>query len=250
MFTVFAISLFCNAILMKILYIIALSFFSSLTLFILTKLMGNKQISQLTTFDYIIGITIGSIAAEMATSLEDDFKEPLTAMITYGIIAAILSVITNKSLAIRRFIDGKSMILYENGKLYKKNFTKARLNVNEFLTECRLLGYYNIADIQTAILEPNGRISVMPKASARPVTVSDMNITPTEEKPPVAIILDGKILKRNLKFTGNNEIWLKNRLTQQGVGDIKNIFFASCDNKNNLSVYTNIKEKPDYDIFS
>lgn len=235
---------------MDALYIILLSLFSALTLFALTKLMGNKQISQLTTFDYIVGIVIGNVTAEMATDIDDDFTEPLTAMITFAVIATVLSVVTNKSLAARRFFDGKSLILYENGKMFRKNFSKARLNVNEFLTECRLLGYYDISDIQTAILEPNGRISILPKSVSRPVTTRDMNIVPTEEKPPVAVILDGKVLKRNLKFTGNNEVWLMKQLTGQGIHDVKSIFYASCDNENNLSVYTDIKEKPDSDIFS
>lgn len=235
---------------MNILYIIILSVLSVFILFILTKLMGNKQISQMTSFDYIIGITIGSIAAEMATSLEDDFKEPLTAMVVYGLVAVLLSVVTNKSIKMRRLIDGTSMILYENGKLYRKNFKKAKLNINEFLSECRLLGYYNIADIQSAILESNGKISVLPKAVARPTTNRDMNIVPTEEKPPVIVISDGKVLPANLKFTGNNEVWLKNQLKAQNIPSVKDVFLASCDSDNNLSVYTNIDEKPDGDIFS
>lgn len=235
---------------MEILYIILLSVSSAFVMFLLTKLMGNKQISQLTSFDYIIGITLGSIAAEMATSVDDGFEKPLTAMITYGLIATALSVLTNKSIRIRRVVDGKSMILYENGKIFRRNFKKAKLNINEFLTECRLLGYYDIADIQTAVLEPNGRISVMPKAVSRPVTARDMNIVPNEEKPPIAVIIDGKVLKNNLKFTGNNEIWLKKQLSEQGISSIRKVFYAACDCENNLSAYTDIKEMPDYDIFS
>lgn len=234
----------------NMLSIVVLSVVSILVLFVLTKLMGNKQISQMTSFDYIIGITIGSIAAEMSTSLEDDFKEPLTAMIVYGLIAALLSLLTNKSIIMRRFIDGKSMILFENGKLFKKNFKKAKLNINEFVSECRLLGYYNIADIQAAYLEPNGKISVMPKSIARPPTNREMNIVPEEEKAPVTVIIDGKILFKNLKLTGNNEVWVKNQLKAQNINSVKDVFYAFCDCNNNLSVYTDIKEQPKNDIFS
>lgn len=234
---------------MELLYIIGLSLFSMAILFVLTKLMGNKQISQMTTFDYVIGITIGSIAAEMATSLEDGFHKPLTAMITYGIVAVLLSVITNKSLKARRVIDGTSLILYDNGKLFKKNLRKAKLNVSEFLTECRISGYPNISDIQTAVLEANGRISVLPKSEARPVTNKDLQLSPEQEKLPVTVILDGIVLKGNLKFTGNNEVWLKKELQNQGIKSIKDVFYASCDNNNNLSVYTAVKEKPEKDMF-
>lgn len=234
---------------MDIIYIVLLSLFSITVLFILTKLMGNKQISQMTTFDYITGITIGSIAAEMATELEDGFHKPLMAMITYGLVAVLLSIMTNKSLKARRLIDGTSLILYDNGKLFKKNMRKANLNVSEFLTECRISGYPNIADIQTAVLEANGRLSVLPKAEARPVTNRDMNMFPEQEKMPVTVILDGVILKDNLKYTGNNDIWLKKQLDEQGIKNIKDVFYASCDSNNNLSVYTTVKEKPYRDIF-
>ena len=233
---------------MDIIYVILLSLFSIIVLFILTKLMGNKQISQMTTFDYITGITIGSIAAEMATNLED-FLKPLTAMITYGLVATILAVITNKSLKARRIIDGTALILYDNGKLFKKNMSKANLNISEFLTECRISGYANIADIQTVILEPNGRISVLPKAEARPATNRDMNLSPQQEKVPITIILDGEILSENLKYTGNNDIWLKKQLNEQGIKNVKDVFYASCDNNNNLSAYITVKEEPDRDIF-
>lgn len=211
--------------------------------------MGNKQVSQMTMFDYITGITIGSIAAEMATDLEEGFHRPLIAMLIYGFVAALLSVLSNKFLKARRFIDGTSLILLENGKLFKKNLKKANLNINELLVQCRLMGYHNISDIQTAVLEPNGRISILPKASARNVTNKDMNLSPQEDKLPVTIILDGKVLEENLKFTGNNKTWLKKQLENQGIKNTDEIFYASCDGNNCLSVYTCVKEKPDRDIF-
>ena len=184
----------------------------------------------------------------MATEL-DGFHKPLTAMIVCGLIAALLSVISNKSLKARRLIDGTSLILYKNGKLFKKNLSKSKLNLCELLSECRLAGYCNIADIQTIILEPNGRISVQPKSEARPVTNKDMNLPAIDEQLPVTIILDGVILEENLKYTGNNNIWLKKQLDEQGIKNIKDVFYASCDGNNNLSVYTTVKEKPDRDIF-
>ena len=123
---------------MHIFKIIYLSFGSLVILFILTKLMGNREMSQLTMFDYIIGITIGSIAAEMATSLENDFMEPVVAMIVYGLITISISYITSKSLKLRRFFTGKSKILLDNGKLYRKNFKSSKIDLNDFLMECRI----------------------------------------------------------------------------------------------------------------
>lgn len=122
---------------MEILKIIILSFSSAIFLFILTKLMGNKEMSQLSMFDYIIGITIGSIAAEMSTALESSFTQPLVAMAIYAIISILLSIFSNKSLKFRRLIYGNTLILYNNGEIFKNNLKKAKMDLNEFLTQCR-----------------------------------------------------------------------------------------------------------------
>ena len=122
---------------MELLKIAALSFGSLIFLFILTKLMGNKEISQLSMFDYIIGITIGSIAAEMSTALEDDFMQPVIAMAVYAIVSIIISILSYKSIKVRRIISGNSLIFLDNGELYHDNLKKAKLDLNEFLMQCR-----------------------------------------------------------------------------------------------------------------
>lgn len=209
---------------MELLKIVLLSFFSIIVLFILSKLMGNKEMSQLSMFDYIISITIGSIAAEMATALESDFMQPLVAMAIYALVSIIISIISYKSLKFRRIISGNSLILLDNGKLYRKNFKKAKLDINEFLMQCRTDGYFNLADIQTAILEANGKISFLPVSQKRPVTPNDMNINIPLEKVVINIILDGKLLKENLYYTGNDEIWLEKQLSSQSINTIEELF--------------------------
>lgn len=233
---------------MEILKIASLSLGSLIILFILTKLMGNREISQLSMFDYIVSITIGSIAAEMSTALEDDFIEPLVAMVIYAVISIVISIISNKSLKIRRLIYGNSLILLDNGELYRKNFKKAKLDLNEFLTQCRTNGFFNLNDIQTAILESSGKISFLPKSSKRAANPSDFNLNPEEEKVCVNIILDGVLLKDNLYKTGNDEIWLQKQLVSQNINKIEDIFLATCDSNNNLSVYIkkNIQNSSDY----
>ena len=137
---------------MDILKIVALTSGSAITLYILTRLMGNKEMSQLTMFDYIIGITIGSIAAEMSTALEDDFMQPLVAMIIYAIISIAISVFSCKSLKFRRIIYGNSLILYDNDEIYVKNLKKAKIDINEFLMQCRVNVFFNIINLKTEIL--------------------------------------------------------------------------------------------------
>lgn len=229
--------------------IISLSFGSLIILFILTKLMGNREMSQLTMFDYIVSITIGSIAAEMATSLENNFMEPVVAMIVYGLVTLFISYITCKSLNIRRFFNGKAKILLDNGKLYRKNFKSAKIDLNDFLMECRINGYFNLSDIQTAILEPNGRVSFLPKSLKRPATPEDLNLSPNEENIVINVIIDGVLLKENLAKTGNNINWLENNLKKQGINNMKKVFLATCDNQNNLSVYVKLDKKNKHDFF-
>lgn len=234
---------------MDILKILSLSFGSLILLFILTKIMGNREMSQLTMFDYIVSITIGSIAAEMATSLESDFMEPVVAMIVYGLVTVFISYITCKSLNLRRFFTGRSRILLDNGKLYRKNFKSAKIDLNDFLMECRINGYFNLSDIQTAILEPNGRISFLPKTLKRPATPEDLNLSPSQENVVINVVLDGVLLKENLSKTGNNINWLENNLKEQGINDMKKVFLATCDNQNNLSVYVKLDKKNKHDYF-
>ena len=235
---------------MDLLKIVILSLSSIIILFLLTKLMGNREMSQLTMFDYIISITIGSIAAEMSTSLENNFIEPVVAMVTYAVVSVLIAILANYSLKFRRIIMGKTLILFDNGKLYRKNFKKAKLDINEFLMECRNKGFFNLSDIQTAILESNGKISFLPVSNKRPATPEDLNLTPPQEGIVRNIILDGYILQENLKHSGNNETWLFSKLKEQGINQVKDVFLATCDSNNNLSVYVKLPNKNTHNDFN
>lgn len=225
---------------MDILKIIVLSVSSFIVLFILTKLMGNREMAQLSMFDYIISITIGSIAAEMATALEDDFIEPLVAMIIYAIGAIFVSWLALHSIKARKFISGTSRILYDNGKIYFKNLKKAKMDLNEFLMQCRTNEYFNLSYIQTAILESNGKLSFIPNSLKRPTTPEDFNMNPKQEFLVTNVIIDGKVIEENLKNTGNNFKWLHDNLEKQKAGKLENILLATCDKDNNLSIYKKI----------
>lgn len=221
---------------MEILRIIITSAVSLFVLFLLTKLMGSKQVSQLTMFDYIIGISIGSIAAEMATELDTPLNS-LAAMIVYGIIAAAVSYISEKSLKARKLLSGKPLVLLDNGKLYRENMKKARMDINEFLMQCRSQGYFDISNIQTAVMEFNGRMSILPKSTERPLTPNDMNIDPEQEHMTIALIEDGVIIEENLKASGKDYIWLKKQLKEQGFNIPEDVLLAMCDRDNRLTVF-------------
>lgn len=200
-------------------------------------------------FDYINSITIGSIAAEMATDIEK-FYLPLVAIVIYTAVIFFISQITEISTKARRFLAGKSTILMENGKFYPQNFSKSKLDISEFLTQCRVSGYFNIDDIDTAILEQNGKISILPKVAARPVNTKDLNLALTQEKISVNVILDGNIMADNLKRSGNDVEWLKKELARQKVNDIRDVFIGVCNTENNkLSVYFKNSDKEQGDVF-
>ena len=138
-----------------------IAFGSFAVLFLVAKCIGHKQIAQLDFFDYITGITIGSIAAEMATELEEPWK-PLTAMFLYGGVTLLLSIISNKFPRSRKYLNGSPTILMDNGKLFYKNLKKAKLDLSEFMVMCRQQGYFDLTNVQTAVFEYNGKLTILP----------------------------------------------------------------------------------------
>lgn len=225
---------------MRFLWLCVTSVGSFATLFLIAKLIGHKQIAQLDFFDYITGITIGSIAAEMATELEDPWK-PLTAMVIYGGISLLLSVISNKSSRARRYLIGTPVILMDHGKLYRENLKKARLDLNEFLVMCRQQGYFDLTSIETAVFEYNGKLTILPVSDQRPATPNDMSLSPKQELLFTELILDGRILEGNLKRMGLDLVWLEKQLKQQHIDSAKDVFLAVCDRNLKFVIYENQK---------
>ncbi|MDE5781574.1 MAG: DUF421 domain-containing protein [Lachnospiraceae bacterium] len=236
-------------VLQEILYICALSLGSIVVLFLLTKIMGYRQMSELSMFDYVNGITIGSIAAEMSTSLDENFVEPLVAMIVYGVVSVILAYLSTKSMAARKIITGKPLILMDKGTIYEKNLKKAKIDINEFLTQCRVSGYFDVSKIQTAILEDNGKVSFLPLEADRPATPSDLNIEPKQEMMSANLVIDGKILWKNLRHAGKDENWLMNQLKANGADDIKDVILATCSDENKLNVFVKTGKQMNLDVF-
>lgn len=210
---------------MDIIKIILTALLSIVTMFIITKIMGHKQVAQLDFFDYINGITIGSIAAELATNLEEPWK-PMIALVVYGISSVMLNLLAHKIPRTRKYINGTPTILMNEGKLYRKNLKKAKLDLSEFLLLCREQGYFELDDIQTAVFEHNGKLSILPKASNRPATPTDLKITAKATHIGTEVVMDGRIMSENLHRLGYNENWLTNKLKTQGYKEAKEIFLG------------------------
>ena len=222
---------------MDVIRVILSALLSVASLFFIAKLMGHKQVAQLDFFDYISGITIGSVAAELATELETPWK-PLIALAVYGLASVLLRVLTTKLPKTRKFINGTPTILMNSGKLYRKNLKKAKLELSEFLLLCREMGYFDLGEIQTAVFESNGKLSVLPKAANRPATPQDLKITAKEAHIGTEVILDGRVMSDNLSRMGKNEAWLEKQLKLQGYKDAKEIFLGIYRTEDNtLSLY-------------
>lgn len=226
---------------MDLLKVILTSLLSLGALFIIGKIMGHKQLAQLDFFDYICGITIGSIAAELATELEEPLK-PLIAMLIYGGVSVALSILSNKLPGARRFINGTPTIIMDKGKLYRENMKKAKLDLSEFMMMCRQAGYFDLGAVETAVYECNGQLTILPAAGQRPVAPEDIGLKVPKASVFTEIIMDGKVLYDNLKRMGLDEVWLKKQLNEQGYKE-REVFLALCDDNNVLTVYPEADNK-------
>lgn len=205
-------------------------------LFIVAKLIGHKQVAQFDFFDYITGITIGSIAAEMATELEQPWK-PVIAMVIYGAVTLLMSIAANKFPRSRKYLNGTPTILMDRGKLYRENLKKAKLDLSEFMIMCRQQGYFDLGSIETAVYEYNGTLSILPVTRQRPATPQDMNLNPDQELLFTELIMDGRIMEDNLNRMGLSLAWLEEQLRRRKIRSAKDVFLAVCDRNHKLVCY-------------
>ena len=221
---------------MDILKLLLTALLSVVALFVITKIMGHKQVAQLDFFDYVSGITIGSIGAELATELDEPWK-PLVALLVWGAASIILNLITSKIPGARKYINGTPTILMHEGKIYRENLRKARLDLSEFLLLCRERGFFDLEDIQTAVFEHNGKLSVLPRSARRPATPEDLKIATRAAHIGVELIMDGRIMGENLSRIGRDERWLRGEIKRQGYGAESEIFLAIFREGEGVTIY-------------
>lgn len=217
--------------------IVLRTLFTIVLLLVLTKIDGAKQISQLSFFDYVIGITAGSVAAVMCVDPDISIWVSAIALILFMLSGALFSYLSQKSIFCRRFFEGNPIFIIAKGEILYKGLKKARFSVNDLMRELRSQGYFDVTEINYAILETNGNVSVMPKALARPATNEDEGNEVQDDSVRADVVIDGKILKGNLKAFGKNEQWLFNQIKMQGIANLSEIALASLDTDDNLSVF-------------
>ncbi len=213
-------------------------------LFFITKMMGKKQISELNFFDYVVGITIGSIAADISLDIEKNMIAGIAALFIYGFISYIISFVSIKSILARRFFIGVPTVLVEKGKIIESGLKKSKIDVNDLLMEARENGYFNLDKIDYALMEVNGNISFLPKEKEKPVTKRDMKIKCSNEGLTVNAIIDSKYMVNNMKAINKDKEWLDHELKVNGYDNYDNILLATIDNNYKVTIYEK-NVKPD-----
>lgn len=213
-------------------------------LFFIAKMLGKKQVSQLNLFDYIVGITIGSIAADISLDLEKDLIAGVVSLLLYGIIAYIIAKVTMKSIVLRRFFTGVPTILMEDGKIIESGLKKSKIDVNDFLAEARTQGYFDLNEISYSIMEINGSISFLPKEKDKPSSKGDVNAKLKKDGMVANVIIDSKYMENNVASMGKDKEWLDHELKNLGYKNYDDILLATCDNYDKITIYRK-NVKPD-----
>lgn len=221
---------------MDMLKVLILSVASFAVLFVLTKLMGYRQISEMSFFDYVVGITIGSVAAEMATNIDTQWWRGIIAMAVYALFEILLPWISRKSVRARSFISGKPVVLIKNGQIDKNALKKAHLDINDLLASARGQGYFSLSDIDGAIMETSGKVSFLPTPQMRQLNPKDFNFSPMHTGLCTNLVLDGKIVYSNLKGTGIDERKLNKILADRQVR-LKDVLLLTVNEAGQTEIY-------------
>ena len=206
-----------------------------IVLFLITKLLGKKQISQLSFFEYVTGITIGSIGAEMVTGLENKIYIGLITIVSTAAVPFIVGLISLKSKGFRNFVEGKGSVFIKDGKIMEDNLKKERYTTDELLELLRKKDVFQVADVEFAVLEPTGDLSVMLKKENQPLTAKTINLKVAPVKEPQTVIMDGQLLDEPLATIGRSRAWLHTELEKLGV-TIENVFLGQVNSYGELTV--------------
>ncbi|WP_257967877.1 DUF421 domain-containing protein [Peribacillus deserti] len=203
-------------------------------LFVVTKILGKKHISQLSFFEYITGITLGDIAGEVILGEDMHIMHGVAGILVFSAISYISDILTLKSRKFRAVIEGRDTVFIQDGKIREKGLKKEKYTIEDLAALLRDKGVFEIKDVEYAILEPKGKLSVLLKKENQPLTAKDLNLFLPNEKEPQTIIMDGQVIYEALAKTGKNIQWVKTELKKLGT-TIDQVFFAQVNTYGDLS---------------
>lgn len=231
-----------------ILVVIIRSLIAFVALLILVRISGKQQMSELTFFDYVVGITIGSIAATLSVQLNQNTTATLAGMVVWGGLPVFIAYLNLHNVWIRKVIEGEATVVIENGKILDYNLSKIRLSYDDLLSELRSNNVFNISDVEFALFETNGKLSIQLKSQKKPLTPADLHLPTQYSGLPTTLIEDGKVLKDALQSLKLTQAWLQHQLSKEKITDVTEISLAQLDTAGNL--YIDLKGDRPYYIIS
>ncbi|MEI2356963.1 DUF421 domain-containing protein [Mesobacillus zeae] len=215
--------------------LIVRSFIFLFMLFIMTKLVGKKQLAELSFFEYVSGITIGSIAGEVIMGLENNILHGITAIVIFGTTTYLVDVLSIKSKTFRDIIDGKATVLIKDGKVLEENMKKEKYSIDELSSLLREKNVFTFTDVEFAVLEPKGELSVLLKKEKQALTPKDIGLETATEKETITVLMDGSILDKALLESGKSKAWLQEEMAKRGLST-KDVFMAQVDSNGCLHI--------------
>ncbi|WDZ55795.1 DUF421 domain-containing protein [Paenibacillus polymyxa] len=204
-------------------------------LFLITKILGKRQVSQLSLFEYITGITIGNLAATIPMERESTWYLGLIALSVWVLTTLGIEYLQIKSKKIRDITDGRTTILIKDGKILEDNLRKERLTLDELMEQLRSKNVFKVADVEFALMETSGEVNVLLTKDKQPVTLKDLNMLQLPEKEPTAVIMDGQLMEQQMAYMGITQQWLDAKLKEKSL-TVKDVFFAQVDPQGELYI--------------
>lgn len=198
------------------------------------KAMGKRQIGQLQPFEFVIILIISEMATLSLESNGTPLFNSIIPIVTLTLLQITIALINMKSQKFRTLVCGKPTVIVKNGEILEDAMRQLRLNTNDLLEQMRSKGFFDVAEVEFAIMETNGQLSIMPRADKRPVNPGDLNLIVENEKPAVSLILDGKIHHKHLLEQGKDLSWLLQKLKQYQISSPEEVFFFSIDGNDNI----------------
>lgn len=203
---------------------------------LLSKLIGIKIISQMNFFDFIMGVSVGSMIAKIIIDKEHVVFSGIIALIAFTLLTIATSYLNLKSYTVRRITNAKTLILIENGRIIDKNMKRLRITINELMMKLREKDVFSLDDVQFAIMESNGQLSVLIKANKKPITPYDMDLKVKSFSLINDVIIDGKIIDKNLEIAGIDKKWLQSEIKKKSINNIEDVFYAGVDQNKKLII--------------
>lgn len=229
-----------------IIVVVIRSVIAFLALLVLIRITGKQQMSELTFFDYVVGITIGSIASTLSVQLNQNTTATLAGMVVWGLLPILLAYLSLHSVWVRKVVEGEATVVIENGKIMEQNLARIRLSIDDLLSGLRAEKVFNIADVEFALFEANGKLSIQLKSQKRPLTPADLNLPTRYEGLPTTLIDDGKVLPDALQSLQLSQAWVRYQLEKESITDLATVALAQLDTAGNL--YVDLKDDQGYYI--